>query len=697
MKRLAVPAVPFILSLCLSAATVGTHAYWQDSALYLTAIKEWGVLYPPGFVLYEVLCRLWTLLLPFVDFTLAVHLFSSVCAAAAAGTMALATRDLLRTRGAVFQVTAEDPGEVADACGILSGVILACGFTFWSNAIYAKGYALYYLILTLLIWRMIRADESGRPRDFLAVAALIGLAWQVHPSATLLGGAFLLFVASHRRPLGVAWIAGGAALAAICALGPSLILLPWLLSRDPWLVMGMPSGVLETLKYVTGKRFVSIQGVFGLDGVRVLSFGRFLGEEFLVVGSGLLIWGFAALVKNRSRLLWGIAAWTIPYAIITILFKIEGQHDCWFVAAWMPFYPVVGIGAWRLSRWKSAPARTVLLGTGAAAIASAVLLNGAEISQRGYTLAESYGRALLDPLDRDAVLVLSGDDSNALVSYLQRVRGDRPDVVLVTNNFLDAENGSRWYEEGLARRSPDLRIPDYDSRRREFPNAARKDLATAAFLAANLDGRRALFSDRLIPPDLLPAGYRQIPSGVSWKLVKEGPEAIPNAAYWTFPIEPEEIHVDSRRARGQKVSNVGGSVEVEPQRYEERLRSLLVLARFHLAMAQIERGQFLPAARLCESIIALDPQYWNNPVYVHNLAISLYAVGEKAKAERALRRSAEISTIPRNRATANFLLGELARARKDETEARRWYESALSVPGLDGAMRREIESRLKTP
>jgi len=83
MKRWIVPGLPFAFSFSLSLATAGSHASWQDSGLYLTAVKELGVLYPPGFGLYLLLCRLWTLVFGFVEFTLAVHLFSSLCAALA--------------------------------------------------------------------------------------------------------------------------------------------------------------------------------------------------------------------------------------------------------------------------------------------------------------------------------------------------------------------------------------------------------------------------------------------------------------------------------------------------------------------------------------------------------------------------------------------------------------------------------------
>lgn len=695
MKRWVVPVVPFLLSLGLSAATVGTHAYWQDSGLYLTAVKDLGVLYPPGFVVYEVLCRTWTKIFGFLDFVLAVHLFSSFCAALAAATMAVAVRDLLRSRGPVFRVSDSDPGDAADACGLLAGALLATGFTFCSNAIYAKGYSLYYLILTLLIWRMIRADESGRPRDFSIVAALIGLSWQAHPSATLTGAALVLFVAAHAKTLGAKGVALRVGIAAACALGPSLILLPWLLSRDPWLVMGTPSGPLEALKYVAARRFVAIPGVFGLDSVRVASFGLFLWQEFLGVGLVLLVWGLRVLFDRNRRLLWGLVAWVLPYATVTILFKIEGQHDCWFVAAWLPLYLAVGVGSWRVAQRFPAQAKPLLLGAAAAATVWAALANVADLSQRDYTLAESFGRSLLEPVDPDAVLLLSSDDSNALASYLQRVRGDRPDVALVTANFLDADAGGRWYEERLLRQYPFLQAPDYEGLRRQFPQAERRDLALAAFLNANIDAHRPVFSERLVPLELIRPGHTLVPAGVSWKLVAQGPESAIDSRYWSFPVEPEQILVGSRRARGQKITQGPGTLNVDPQRYEERLRSQLVLARFHLAMALTERGQFLQASRLCESIMALDPEYWSNPEMVHVFAISLHAAGETAKAEKALRRSVEISVLPRNRATASYYLGEIARARRDEAEAQRWFQSALTVPGLDEGTRRQIESRLK--
>jgi hypothetical protein len=695
MKRWAVPAVPFVVSLCLSGVTVGKHPYWQDSGLYLTALKELGVLYPPGFALYEFLCFLWAKVLFFVDFTLAVHLFSSFCAALTAGTLAIATRDVLRSRGRIFRVTEEDPGELADLSGMVAGIALACGFTFWSTAIYAKGYTFYYLILSLLLWAMIRADGSGKPRDFAIVAVLIGLAWQAHPSSALAGFALILFVGVHGRSLGWKAGLGCVGLAAVSALGPSLVLLPWIASREPWLMMGRPNGVGEAFKYLTARRFLAAPGVFGLDASRVSSFGIYFWEELLGVGALLLLMGLVELARRGRWILWGMLAWLLPYAAITILFKMEGQHDCWFVAAWMPLYLALGVGAFQIGRAAGAHARPILLALALAGTSWAVLFNLQDVTQRDYVLAEAYGRALLEPVDRDAILLLGGDDATGIVGYLQRVRGERPDVLMVTSNFLYSDVAGNWYDEILLRRHPFLRAPDYASLNARFSEHRKKDLATAAFLNANAGCGRPLFCEQIVPLELIRPDYTLVPAGATWKLLPQGAAAVLDRRYWKFPIEPEQMPSRLRRARGQKVKWTAAALEVEPERYEERLSFLIVMARLHLAMALTERGDYLPAANLCGSILALDSKYWSAPEVVHHYAISLHAAGDSAKAEPALRRSAEISVIPRSRATASFYLGEIARKRGNEAEALRCFGQSLSTPGLDDATRREIESRLK--
>lgn len=689
MNRWIVPGVPFLLSLILSLATVGTHPSWQDSALYLMAVKELGVLYPPGFGLYLVLCKTWTLILFFVDFTLAVHLFSSLCAALAAGTTAIAVRDLLRSRGKLFRVFDQDPGELVEPAAVMAGVILACGFTFWSTAIYAKGYALYYFVLSLLLWRMIRADESGRGRDFTIVAALIGIAWQCHPSAALTGAALIAFVAVHARSLGGRGVTGRVLVAAGAAIGPSLILLPLLMARDPWLRMGHARGVGELLQYVSGRQFTHLSGVFGFDGRRAASFGLYLWQEMLGVGLLLVAIGLVTLATSNRKLLLGMLLWMVPYAVVTILFKIEGQHDCWFVASWLPLSLAVGIGAVRIGRKYDPQGRIVLAILGVLAAGGAVAVNFSDVSQRRYELAELYGRTILSPVDPDAIVVLSGDDPNALSGYLQRVRGERTDVVLVTASFLRSD----WYYESLLRRHPFLRRPGLEN----APGADAKEASVGAFVRANADLGRPLLTDRPLPPDLLPPNRTLAPAGVLWKLIP-ATGAIPiDPKYWRFPIEPEQVISRIRRERGQSVLDTPSGIVVKPQAYERRLLAMLLQARVNLAMARNERRELDAAGRLLESVVAVDADYRQNPNVAHVLGAWYYAQGQADRAEPFLRRSAEAGYRPDWRAMDLAYLGLLARKKGREAEARQLFGAAVSVPGLSEAQRADLERQLRSP
>jgi hypothetical protein len=689
MNRWVVPGVPFLLSLFLSLITVGTHPYWQDSALYLMAVKELGVLYPPGFGLYLVLCKTWTLILFFLDFTLAVHLFSSLCAALTAGTTAVAVRDLLRSRGKTFRVFDEDPGELAETAAVVAGVVLACGFTFWSTAIYAKGYALYYFVLSLLIWRMIRADESGRGRDFTIVAALIGLAWQCHPSAALTGAALVAFTAVHAKSLGVRGVLGRGLVAAATAIGPSLILLPLLMSRDPWLRMGHAHGFGELLQYVSGRQFTHLSGVFGLDGARAASFGRYLWQEMLGIGLLLVAIGFVTLATSNRRLLAGILLWMVPYAGVTILFKIEGQHDCWFVASWLPLSLAAGVGAVRIGRKYDPQGKIVLAILGVAAAGWSIAVNYSDLSQRRYELAELYGRTILSPVDADAIVVLSGDDPNALSGYLQRVKGERSDVVLVTASFLRSD----WYYESLLRRHPFLRKPVLEA----APGRDAKEASVGAFLRANADLGRPMLTDRPLPPDLLPSNRTLAPAGVLWKLIPDT-GAIPiDPKYWKFPVEPEQVVPRIRRERGQSVTDTPDGVVVKPQAYERRLLSMLLLARFNLAMARNERREIEAAGRLLESVVAIDPDYRENPNVAHVLGSWYLAQGQTERAQPFLRRSAEAGYRPDWRATDLSYLGLIARKKGDAAEAQRLFRAAMSVPGLSDAQRADLERQLRSP
>jgi tetratricopeptide (TPR) repeat protein len=696
-RRALVGGIPFLVSAGLSAATVGAHATWQDSGFYLVAVKEMSVLYPPGFVLYQLLCRAWTGLLFFVDFTLAVHLFSSLSAALASGTVAYAARSLLRARGPLLDPGTGRDEDLSDWAAAGAGCLAASGYTWWCTGLYAKGYSLYYLILALLLFFMIRAAEGGKPRAWTAVALLIGLAWAGHPSSALLGPALAGFVLAHARQIGARGVAWRACLSGAVALAPTA-LLPFLAGRAPLFAMGDPSDPGELGAYLLGTNFTGIPGAFGWDSGRVAWLGRCFLEEFLGVGVAAVAVGLLAIGRSNRRLLWGLGAWMIPAWAGTIAFKVEGQLDCWAVAGWLPLYPVAAVGlsdlAGRLTRHR----RAFVAGLTAAAVAWAGAVNGPILEARTYDLAEIYGRLHLEPLDPGSILLLSGDDALALTSYLQAVRAVRTDIAVVNLSRLGATNSrhGRWYVARLLSAYPFLRAPDLpEEPARVESNRVLQERVTA-FVNANFECGRPLFSSVAPSARGLREEVSAVPAGPLWKVVRRGTGTI-DPRYWEAPLGPEEVRGRFRRARGQEVRYESGTVEVLPEPYEQRLLRLLLRARLHLAMTQVQFGNFPKALELYQEAERLDPHLRQDPGFLTSLGRAAYGLKDRRRAQECFQDVLRRGSDPLQIVEAHRYLGRIAREEGRKDDARLEYRQALDMPGIEPRLRREIEEESARP
>ena len=623
MKRLLVPGIPAALSLVLSLCTVGATVGWQDSGFFLAGVKELGVLYAPGFVLYLLLCKAWTLVLGFIDFTLAVHLFSALCAAAAAAAIAGASRALLRTLGSENDVAAT-----------VAGCLAASGYTFWSSALLAKSYALLYLVLSVLLWRMIRAAETKIGRDFTIVAALIGLAWAAHPSATSLGAAFALFVVLHRRVLGAKGIAWRTGVAAACAIGPSL-LLPVLAMRRPELMFGDPTTLGAWITYLAGGAFTSRPGTFGLESWRVVHALRFLWEDFLLVGLAAALVGLSRLASVNRPLLLGFAAWILPSATVATLFRIEGQQDLWLVAAWLPLHLAVAVG---LSRIPRRVARVATLVAGVAGIGWAVAVNARDVSMRGYDLAEKFGRFPLENVEPNAVLLLESDDALATTRYLQIVKGVRRDVLVV--------------------------------------DAARANPGAS-------DGSRPLYYERA--PESEPTA---VPAGPLMRRPAPGETVEPKD--WPFPVRVDEVRACFRRERGIRLRIEPDRLIVEPEPYERRWIAAYVRAQGQLGHTFFRRGQHGRTADAFEAARKADPEAPDGDL-LHLEGVSRFLLNDFARAEPLLKSSLRMGLTSRQRVRACTYLATICRRQGRSGEAMRYQEQAMGVVGSDPDLRREFD------
>src|SRR5882672_3407778 len=531
MKRAAVPGIPFLFSMFLSACTVGSHAYWQDSGFYLTAVRELSVLYPHGFVLYLLLCKTWTLVAaPLFGFCLAVHLFSSLMAAAGAAFTSLAARDFLRKL---------DPAKSADLPAIGAACLLSAGYCYGHAAIIAKAYALFHALLALLLWLLVRAE---RKRDFVAMGAVLGFAWAAHPAAALLVPGLLGYGWARRnlmRVWGWGFFVGVVALAAVCAFGPCL-LLPVLAARESLLDFAQPRSLRDVVAFVSGETYTKQEGAFGFAAWRWIAGLRYVWEETLAGGLILMGLGAWTLGQRQRSFLLLLAGWIVPVGGVTLLFEREGQFDQWLVFVYIPMALLTAVGISRIL------VRRPREGLAAVAVSALwlVAVNVPLLNQRGYVWAEDYARMLMRNLDQGSVLLLTRDDPLGLCRYVGGLPGERQDVLPLGSWAL----GQPWLDERLSKRKG-LAVPSYAPLGRLKGGTGWEPVAIALFANQNVGIVPAVFTELKPDTDALRPDLAVVPAGMLWKIAARA-DAVIDLKYWDYPIRPEDIPRGGRRARG---------------------------------------------------------------------------------------------------------------------------------------------------
>lgn len=162
-----------------------------------------------------------------------------------------------------------------------------------------KGLSFFYLVLSLLLYWMIRADHSRKSWDFTILAIFIGMAWQAHPSVVLAGPALIMFVMIHFKVLGWKGMGSRSLLAAASAWGPSFILLPVLSRNESTAAFGAPSNLLEILNFLMRSRFTTRKDVYTMEPERRISVCRYFWEGMLLLGTVLSGAGLVRLARHN--------------------------------------------------------------------------------------------------------------------------------------------------------------------------------------------------------------------------------------------------------------------------------------------------------------------------------------------------------------------------------------------------------------
>ncbi len=427
------PAGVFAVVLALYAATMARTVCLEDDGLFILAARSLGLPQPPGYPALVLLAKLVTLL-PVGPLAYRGHLVSAIFGAGTCAVLWLLLQSLFRDR-------------LASWAGAL---LLGVSGTFWSQAIICKTYTLNTLLFFTTLYLILAFGRTGRPRTLYLLSACYGLSLANHWPLIGLSTLCLALALAPRWREVVARLPAAAALALASAALPYAWMI-WRSHQHPEISFYGPiRSAGEFWFYLTRKGFgwVDVQEGAG-SGDRLRYFGFLLGEagrQFTWAGAALAALGLWQSWRRLPRALaWALLAGFLgPTAVLLLLLSFEydvlarSVFHVYPLVAWgiMAVWVVLG-GRSLLERVRSRSLRAAAWG---ALVAATFALHLPVNHRAGYTFAGDYARTVLESLEPNAVLFVSGDMDTFPIAYAHLAEGVRPDVTVYNDQGIVLEN-----------------------------------------------------------------------------------------------------------------------------------------------------------------------------------------------------------------------------------------------------------------
>jgi len=474
-RRLAgiVAATLFVGSLLLYVSTMAPSVVLGDSAEFQFVPYILGIAHPPGYALYVLLGKLFTLL-PLGSVAYRMNLFTALC-----GALTVSLTYLI-----MLQLSSEQKSSLAvQAPAILGAATFAVSANLWQHSTFTNAHTLTAALAALALFLLLAWDRSGDDRSVYAFALTCGLGLTHHPLVLISFPAFaafilLVFLAGLRNQV---FGQGPAALvpqrASKAANRPIAQVKTWFLRHSKKLatcgllfLLGLsvylyypirsapPFGPQDTNTLKGFLQVVTAQGLrmnlfpFGWreQPQRVLALKTLLGLQYnapaILLGIAGAIW--LALKRRRAFVLLSLFfALNSAFIMNTIQDVMKYLH-----LPFMAYAVMIGCGAMALfdllERWQAKP-RTKALCSVALILLLFVsplrmgLLNFSRMDLRDYRLADDFVQATFDYFqDGEAVLLCDWDHITPLW-YYGFVEGRKPNVEA---KFVPAGTANPWLE-----------------------------------------------------------------------------------------------------------------------------------------------------------------------------------------------------------------------------------------------------------
>lgn len=492
----------FFISFVVYLKTLCPTIYIGDSGELIAAAYCLGIPHPPGYPLYCLLGKLFTLLIPWGNIALRINIMSAFFAS-----VSLVLFYHLLCRFHLSQIIA-----------FSASLFLAFSASFWSQAVIAEVYTLnaFFFILILLFLQLWSQKQEKR---YLYLLALIyGLSITNHYTLLFLVPGIIFFLLSADRNIfkkrGIFPLMAGLFLLGLTP----FIYLPLRSLADPPIDWGNPENWHNFLIHVTRAQYgewttFSASGEFFWK--KLFSFVKFLAQQVPVFIEIFGLLGLYFLLRRNRR--WFFTS--CLFFLFTILgvtsflnLPIFYYHTKHYFPAYIVFILWLGYGMQfivekvRKTRWSRGFGIIFLL-------LPLIFLttNYFQSNRSTHYFAYDLGMNILKTLEQDAVLFTQGDVSTFSLAYLTVVEEKRPDVVI-------------YHRDGSL--FPDI----YGFKEMDFDQETKEERQTRVEKEIITSSKQPIYYEEERDMTSIP-GYILRPAGLLYQIAKEKePEKLRD--YW---------------------------------------------------------------------------------------------------------------------------------------------------------------------
>ena len=679
------------ISLAAYWLTHGSGPFWQDSGLFLAALKAGGGLLPPGYPVYLIFGRpfvaAFEMLRPGRPFAEAGNMFSAIWASLAAG---LTSLSILTLRQSGYRFFSSEPARMEPAPRTnwlgawLGGMLAGLSYSLWFQALTAEAYALNAFFSAAVLFLVIRLGAEGplaltpSPRQRrLAILLLIahGLSFGNHPVTVVFLPAILWLAWKGRATLRNPRFLGLATTAYAGSAFLPYLYLPWAARAFPQTPYSGVISLSGLAAQISGSQWSTDARNYGWSSVRFMDLPTQVWHEIFGMGLVGLVLGTRWLLKEQPALLRFLVLILIPAVLLPLLYLRGGEYDFWLLSAYMVLFVVSGTGLCVAidlvlrSALPRGPAVLCLLVLAALTVVPPISTNAALVDRSDYFVPEDFGRNLYRHLEPGAVFIAVSDQENALTYYLDAVAHERPDVIRIDAGVVT----SPWFADQLKSRYPAFEFEDISKGRASPPTTGEW---VGALIRSSLKTHSVYMSTRL--PAEIPAGAQWTPAGGLWKLT-----AVPGSVDlrdWDYEYRNPDAFARPARDHAPE-KRPDGSTRREP--YIAQIRRFHAQAWTNLGDWSLDRDDFAQASTAYSKALATDPTLDHAGIFF-GLGKALFVLDRPKEAQPYLERVGERLDPSRVAETALYL-GQIYADRGDIKMANRYFDTVRRLAPEVGA------------